>query len=77
MAKLERYKYTILNHGLRDYDVEKIKYVFNSSSPKDAIRRVEKMYKHLDTNNVRVSYYAKQFLEALIISAETDLHEVK
>ena len=77
MARLQRFKYTIINHGLRDYDVEKVKYVFESSSAKDAIRRVSKVYSLCERNNVRLSYYAKQFLEALAISAETDLHEVK
>ena len=51
--------------------------VFESTSPKDAIRRVSKVYSLCERNNVRISYYAKQFLEALAISAETDLHEVK
>jgi hypothetical protein len=77
MAQLKRYQLTLRNHGLRDYDVEKVKYVFESSSPRDAIRRVSKVYSLCERNNVRISYYAKQFLEALAISAETDLHEVK
>ena len=77
MAQLQRYQLTLRNHGLRDYDVEKVKYVFESSSAKDAIRRVEKVYSLCEKNNIRISYYAKQFLEALAISAETDLHEVK
>ena len=77
MAKLQRYKYTIINHGLRDYDVEKVRYVMDSSSPQDAIRRVEKVYKLAEINNTKISYYAKQFLEAVAISAETDLHEVR
>tara|TARA_B100001059_G_C17810721_1_gene572104 strand:+ start:1760 stop:2092 length:333 start_codon:yes stop_codon:yes gene_type:complete len=77
MAQLKRYQLTLRNHGLRDYDVEKVKYVFDSSSAKDAIRRVEKVYKLCERNNVRLSYYSKQFLEALAISAETDLHEIK
>ena len=41
----ERYKITIHQHGLRDYDVENVSYVFESSSAKDAIRRVKKVYK--------------------------------
>ena len=77
MARLQRYKYTIINHGLRDYDVEKVKYVMDSSSTRDAIRRVEKVYKLAEANNTRISYYAKQFLEAVAISAETDLNEIK
>ena len=77
MAQLKRYQLTLRNHGLRDYDVEKVRYVMDSSSPQDAIRRVEKVYRLAETNNTKISYYAKQFLEAVAISAETDLHEVK
>tara|TARA_B100001287_G_C22571972_1_gene476715 strand:+ start:256 stop:483 length:228 start_codon:yes stop_codon:yes gene_type:complete len=69
----ERYKFTIRHHGLRDYDVEKVNYVFEASSAKDAIRRVEKVYKRIESSNGKLSYYARQFLEAVAISAETDL----
>ena len=72
MRKIERYRYTILNHGLRDYDVEKVKYIFESASPKDAIRRVDVIYKNAAINGTKLSYYAKQFLEAVAISAEAD-----
>lgn len=69
----ERYKFTIRHHGLRDYDVEKVNYVFEASSAKDAIRRVDKVYKRIEDSGGRLSFYAKQFLEAVAISAETDL----
>lgn len=69
----ERYKITIRHHGLRDYDVEKVKYVFEASSAKDAIRRVEKVYRRIEDSGGRLSFYARQFLEAVAISAETDL----
>ena len=69
----ERYKITIHQHGLRDYDVENVSYVFESSSAKDAIRRVKKVYKRSEESGMKLSYYAKQFLEAVAISAEADL----
>ena len=69
----ERYKQTIHFHGLRDYDVEKVNYVFESTSPKDALRRVDKVYKLAETNGTRLSFYAKQFLEAVAISAQADI----
>ena len=69
----ERYKFTLHHHGLRDYDVEKVSYVFEASSAKDAIRRVDRVYKRAEDSGMRLSYYAKQFLEAVAISAETDL----
>lgn len=71
--KKERYKYTLKNHGLRDYDVEKVSYVFEASSAKDAIRRVNHVYKRAEESRTKLTYYAKQFLEAVAISAETDL----
>ena len=69
----ERYKQTIHFHGLRDYDVEKVNYVFESSSPKDALRRVDKIYERAEKNGTRLSFYARQFLEAVAISAQTDI----
>ena len=74
---IERYRIVIRNSGLREYDRKQVEYVFESSSAKDAIRRVKKVYYNADRNNKRISYYAKQFLEAVAISAETDLMESK
>jgi len=73
----ERYKIVIRNNGLREYDREQVKYVFESSSAKDAVRRVKCVYTNAERNGRRISYYAKQFLEAVAISAETDIAEVK
>lgn len=67
-----RFKITIRNNSLSDYDKNIVEYTFNSSTPKDAIRRAETVLKR----NQRLSYYAKQYLEALIISAEADLSYV-
>ena len=53
---------------------KKVKYVFEASSAKDAIRREKRVYKNVEDSGVRLSYYAKQFLEAVAISAETDMH---
>lgn len=64
-----RYKITIRNNSLSDYDKKIVEYTFNASSPKDAIRRSQEVFKR----NPNVSYYAKQYLDALIISAEADL----
>ena len=57
----ERYKFTLQHHGLREYDAEKVSYVFEASSPKDAIRRVNRVYKKAEDSGARLSYYAKQF----------------
>jgi hypothetical protein len=72
-----RYKTTLQYPALRDYDIEKVKYVFESSSPKDALRRVEKVYQTCEEANIRLSFYAKQFLEALAISAMTDMEGIR
>ena len=71
--KKQRYEITIRHHGLREFDVEKVDYVFKASSPKDAIRRVEAVYRRAETNGEKLSYYARQFLEAVATSAQTDL----
>lgn len=71
--KKERYRHTINFHGLRDYDVESVSYVFEATSPKDALRRVDKVYKLSEQSGKKLSFYAKQFLEAVAISAQTDI----
>ena len=39
-----RYKITIDRHGLGEYERSVVDYVFDSSSPKDALRRVKAVY---------------------------------
>jgi len=75
MLKRYRYRFTLDKHGLRDYDVKNVSYVFESSSPDDAIRRVDKVLKDYKHSGKRLSFYAKEFLEAVAISAQTDLYE--
>jgi hypothetical protein len=75
MLKRYRYRFTLDKHGLRDYDVKNVGYVFESSSPDDAIRRVDKVLKDYKQSGKRLSFYAKEFLEAVAISAQTDLYE--
>ena len=70
MNKKMRYEITLENHGLSDFDKDKLQTVFKSESPQDAIERVNK-YK---MTNKDISYYANEFLEALAISAETDIY---
>jgi len=72
-----RYKITIDRHGLGEYEKSVVNYVFESSSPKDALRRVEAVYDRCHKNNKRIPYNSKLFLEAVAISAETDLSNIK
>ena len=72
-----RYKITIDRHGLGDYEKSIVDYVFESSSPKDALRRVKAVYSRCEKNNRRIPYNSKQFLEAVAISAEADLEKIK
>ena len=72
-----RYKMTLDRHGLGEYEKSVIEYVFESSSPKDAIRRVATVYERCAQTNKRIPYNSKMFLEALAISAETDLSGIK
>ena len=71
------YKITIDRHGLGEYEKSVVDYVFESSSPKDALRRVEAVYERCRKNNKRFPYNSKMFLEAVAISAETDLNNIK
>ncbi len=69
----KRYKITINYHGLGDYESNLVSYVFESTSAKDALRRVEAVKDRCKKNGKRIPYGAQQFLEALAISAETDI----
>tara|TARA_B100000131_G_C17973051_1_gene555265 strand:+ start:691 stop:924 length:234 start_codon:yes stop_codon:yes gene_type:complete len=73
MRKSNRYRVTIDKNGLSDYERKVVDYVFESSSPKDALRRVEAVYERCERTNKRIPYNSRLFLEALAISAETDL----
>jgi hypothetical protein len=73
MRKSNRYKVTLDKNGLSDYERKVVDYVFESSSPKDALRRVAVVYERCERANKKIPYNSKLFLEALAISAETDL----
>ena len=72
-----RYKITIDRHGLGEYEKSVVDYVFDSSSPKDALRRVKAVYDKCERTNKRIPYNSKLFLEAVAISAGTDLDKIK
>lgn len=65
----QRYQVTIRRNSLSDYDKKKVAYALSSNSPKDAIERSEHLLKKGE-----LGFFAKEFLNALIISAETDLY---
>ncbi len=72
-----RYKITIDRHGLGEYEKSVVDYVFASSSPKDALKRVQAVYDKCKKINKRIPYNSKLFLEAVAISAGTDLDKIK
>lgn len=74
MKKSNRYKLTIDRHGLGEYETSIVEYALKASSPKDALRRVEAVYENCEKTNKRIPYKSKLFLEALAISADTDLY---
>lgn len=74
MKKNNRFKLTIDRHGLGEYETSIVEYALKSSSPKDALRRVEHVYEVCEKTNKRIPYKSKLFLEALAISADLDLH---
>ena len=73
MSRKPRYRVTIENHGLGDYESKLVSYVFEARSPKDAIRRVESVKNRCYDQGKRIPYKSQMFLEAVAISAETDL----
>jgi len=76
MKKVYRYSITLNKHDLNDYEKNFVNYVFESSSPKDALRRVESVYERHESLGKRIPYNAKLFLEALATSAEADIHNI-
>lgn len=74
--KKPRYKITIENHGLGEYESNLVSYTFDSSSPKDAIRRVERVKDRCYDTGKRIPYKSQLYLEALAISALTDLEGI-
>lgn len=74
MKKSNRYKLTIDRHGLGEYETSIVEYALKSSSPQDALRRVQAVYDNCQKANKRIPYKSKLFLEALAISADADLY---
>tara|TARA_B100001989_G_C24544697_1_gene469958 strand:+ start:2809 stop:3042 length:234 start_codon:yes stop_codon:yes gene_type:complete len=73
MRKNNRYKITIDKNGLGNYETSIVEHALKSTSAKDALKRVEEVYVECERINKRIPYNSKLFLEALAISAETDL----
>ena len=71
-----RYKITLEKNGLNDYESSVVSYVFESSSPQDALRRIDVVYERCERIGKRIPYNSKMFLEALAISAEADVHNL-
>ena len=71
---VDRYKVTLFNNGLNDMERSSINEVFSSTSAYDALCKAEKLLQKYKTRELRVSYRTKQFLEALAISADADIH---
>lgn len=77
MKKNNRFKLTIERHGLGEYETGIVEYALKSSSPQDALRRVQAVYDNCQKSNKRIPYKSKLFLEALAISADADLYYVE
>lgn len=77
MKKSNRFKVTIEKNGLNEYERKFVDYVFEASSAKDALRRIDVVLDRAERSEKRIPYNAKMFLEALAISAETDLYYVE
>ena len=74
---IERYRLTLNYSGLSDYEKEKIISVFTAKSAKDALNKTNKLLDQYKRKELRVSFKIKNFLEALAISADADIHVEK
>jgi len=72
--KKQRFKITIEKNGLNEYESNAVSYAFDSKTPEDALRRIQVVYDRFEKIGKRIPYNSKMFLEALAISAETDIH---
>ncbi len=70
---MQRYELTLRLNGLNDYEKNSIQSVFASKSAKDALYRADEFLNKYRSKEVRLTYRTKDFLEALAISAMTDL----
>ncbi len=77
MRKKNRFKITIDKNGLGEYETSIVAYALKSSSPQDALRRVEVVYDSCRKENKRIPYKSRLFLEALAISADADLFYIE
>lgn len=71
-----RFKVTIEKNGLNEYESNIVSYVFESKTPKDALRRIQQVYDRCEKLGKKIPYNSKMFLEALAISAESDIEGV-
>ena len=69
----KKFKITINNNGLSERDRESVQFALKSKSPKDALRRADLLLDKSKNREIRLSYYSRLFLEALAISAESDI----
>ena len=69
-----RFQITIDHNTLSDYDKKAVKYALGSKSPKDAIRRADELLSQDKSGKINLTYYSRQFLNGLAISAEADLY---
>ena len=73
MSKM-RYQITIENNTLSENDKKIVKYALSSKSPKEAIKRSDELIRQDKLGKINLTYYSRQFLNGLAISAEADLY---
>lgn len=72
-----RWKHVIEHNSLSDYDKDTVSYALKSKSAQDAIKRADFLLKkdRERTDNFNLTYYGREFLNALATSAELDIYE--
>tara|TARA_Y100000034_G_C6834301_1_gene376883 strand:- start:697 stop:918 length:222 start_codon:yes stop_codon:yes gene_type:complete len=68
---MKRYEYVLRNHGLSQEDYEMIRHIFGSRDENEAIRNVNNFIKRFGDH--KIGFELRRFLDAVAISAETDL----
>lgn len=68
---MKRFEIVLARHGLNSEDYEMAKPIFNSKTPEDVIVNAKKVLRSLSRGEV--PYQLKMFIDAVTISAETDM----
>lgn len=70
---MKRFEIVLSRHGLSPDDYETAKPIFSSKTPQDVLRNAKKVLRKFSRGDV--PYHLKMFIDAVTISAETDMDD--